>query len=57
MRNHHSGPLGDAGARELAASGVDHRLQVSEVRRVGVDLRRQHDLAFVDHRLGVVACS
>ena len=35
--------------------GVDHRLEVAEVGRVGVDLCRDHDLVLVADCLGVVA--
>jgi hypothetical protein len=34
----------DAGAGELAFGGADHRIEVAEIRRVGVDLRGHDDL-------------
>ena len=45
--DHHLRPLGDAGAVELCAGGVDHRLQVPEVRRVDRHLGGDDDLIAV----------
>ena len=47
--------LGDAGGRQLALGGVEHRLEVSEVSADRLDLGGQNDLVFVGDRLRVVA--
>ena len=51
----HAGLLGDAGRVEFCLCGVDHWAEMSEVWRVGIDLRGDHDLVLVDDGLGVVA--
>ena len=51
----HRGQRVDAGGRELALGGVEHRLEVSEVGADGLDLGRHHDLVLVGDGLRVVA--
>jgi len=46
--------LSDAGVRELCSGGGDHRSEMPEVRRVAVDLSRDHHLLLGHDRLGVV---
>jgi hypothetical protein len=43
------------GGLELALGGVEHRLQMPEVRRGGHHFGRDHDLVLVGDGLGVVA--
>ena len=47
--------IGDAGRREFALRGVEHRFQMPEVGRNGHDLGGDHDLVLVGDGLGVVA--
>jgi len=51
----HGRRLGDAGAGQLALGRADHRFKVAEIRRVGVELGGEDDLALVADGLGVVA--
>ena len=47
--------VGDAGGLQLALGGVEHRLEVAEVRCGGHDLGGDDDLMLVGDGLGVVA--
>jgi hypothetical protein len=51
----HPRDIGDAGCHEFALGGVEHRFEVSEVRRDRHDFGGDHDLVFVGDGLGVVA--
>src|SRR5204863_949586 len=50
-----AGRLLDADARKLAAGGVEHRLEVSEISAGGLDLGGDDDLVLVGDGLRVVA--
>ena len=52
---HDAGRLLDADALKLAARGVEHRLEVTEVTAGGLDLGGDDDLVLVGDGLGVVA--
>jgi hypothetical protein len=52
---HHLERVIDAGGRELALGGIEHRLQVPEVGTDGLDLGGQDDLVLVGDGLRVVA--
>src|SRR5205085_4892984 len=54
VRECHGWLLGDSNRFELALRGGDHRLKMTEVRRVDRDLGREHDVVLVDDRLRVV---
>jgi len=51
----HRWDIGDAGRRRFALSGVEHRFEVTEVRRDGHHFRSDHDLMLVGDGLRVVA--
>jgi hypothetical protein len=54
ISNDRSGELRDPGGAELALDGIDHRLEMTEVRGVDRDLRSEDDLLLVDCGLHVV---
>jgi hypothetical protein len=51
----HLWDVGDAGGVQLALSGIEHRLQMPEVRGDGHDFGGDDDLVLVGDGLGVVA--
>ena len=55
VREQHLGRVVDAGGVQLALGGVEHRLEMTEVRADGLDLRGQDDLLLVGDDLRVVA--